>query len=77
MQEYHCYFYGPNGRFTSRIDFRAISDDDAIIEARAKYAEMKSRDGFELWRGPNQIIAEDCPKCVMSSSSRKTGAAQA
>jgi len=62
MQQYYCYFYDRNGRFTSRFDFKAISDDSAIIEARAKYAELKSRNGFELWRGPNQIIAEDCPK---------------
>jgi hypothetical protein len=60
MQQYYCYFYDRNGHFTSRFDFNAISDDDAIIEARAKYAESKSRNGFELWRGPNQIIAEDC-----------------
>ena len=64
MQEYYCYFYGSNGHFMSRIDFKAISDEDAIIEARARYAELPHRYGFELWRGPNLIITEDCPKAL-------------
>jgi len=59
MVEYSCYFLGPNQRVISRADFEAESDSDAIIEARALYAERATRDGFELRQDQRLVLAED------------------
>ena len=59
MVEYSCYFLGPNQRVISRANFEAESDSDAIIDARALYAERATRDGFELRQDHRLVLAED------------------
>lgn len=59
MVEYTCYFLGPNQRVIARETFEAESDSDALIEARALYAERATRDGFELRQNQRLVHSED------------------
>jgi len=56
MLSYRCYLLDQSDRITSYIALRAISDADAIVEAR-QYARL-ARKPFELWRGPQLICHE-------------------
>lgn len=59
MTTYRCDFLGPDGRLAAQRTFEADSDDDAIIVARALYAERASRDGIELWQNGRRVYEED------------------
>lgn len=50
MEGYRCYFFGTNGHIQQRVDYEAESDELAIIEARAQYAESEFKAGFEVWQ---------------------------
>ena len=58
MASYRCYFRGLTGRFGSRHDFDAETDDEAIAEARRLYAGEEVKAGFELWNGAQLVVAE-------------------
>jgi len=58
MALYRCYFRGLSGHFDARHDFQADSDHEAIAQARALYAAVEVKAGFELWSGAQLIIAE-------------------
>ncbi|HWE73546.1 MAG TPA: hypothetical protein VG328_10340 [Stellaceae bacterium] len=58
MALYRCYFRGVTGRFESRQDFAAASDDEAIATARRLYADKGLTAGFELWNGVHLVFAE-------------------
>ena len=58
MALYRCYIRASSGHFGSRHDFHADSDDEAIVRARALYAEEEVKAGFELWNGAQLVIAE-------------------
>lgn len=64
MVEYCSVFLLSDGRVAARRDFQAENDDDAIIIARAFYAERASRDGLALWQGERRVYCEDCEKEV-------------
>ncbi len=59
MHGYQCLFLQPDGRVAAREDFEAETDSDAVIVARALYAERAARDGFALWRDTRRILSED------------------
>ena len=58
MASYRCYFRGLTGRFGSRHDFDAETDDEAIAIARRLYAGEEVKSGFELWNGAQLVLAE-------------------
>ena len=59
MHRYQCFFLQPDGRVAAREEFEAETDGDAVIVARALYAERAARDGFELWSDTRCILTED------------------
>jgi hypothetical protein len=59
MLEYRCFFLRPDGRVAARREFEAESESDAVIVARALYAERAARDGLELWDGNRCVYFED------------------
>jgi hypothetical protein len=59
MQEYRCYFLGPDGRIVARREFRAESDNDALTTARGLYSELAVRHGFELWENKRHVHREE------------------
>ncbi|HEY3919600.1 MAG TPA: hypothetical protein VGL83_17560 [Stellaceae bacterium] len=59
MAVYTCYFLGPDKRVVMRQDFEAESDEDALIDTRALYAERATRDGFELWNRERCVYSEE------------------
>lgn len=59
MHEYSCVFLQPNGCVAAREEFEAETDNDAVIVARALYAERAARDGLELWEEARRVHAED------------------
>lgn len=58
MASYRCYFRSLTGRFGSRHDFEAESDEEAIIIARRLYADEEVKSGFELWDGARLVAVE-------------------
>ena len=50
MAGYRVYFLDVQGRITAREEFQAETDEYALVEARALYAERARQLGFELWR---------------------------
>lgn len=64
MVEYCSVFLQPDGGAAARRVFQAENDDDAIITARALYAERANRDGLALWQGERRVYCEDCEKEV-------------
>jgi hypothetical protein len=60
MAEYCSVFLKPDGRVAARRDFQAESDDEAVIIARAAYAERANRDGLAVWQGERRVYCEDC-----------------
>jgi hypothetical protein len=60
MTEYHFVLLTPDGHEAARRDFQAESDADAVIIARAFYAERATRDGLTLWQGARCVYCEDC-----------------
>jgi len=59
MHGYRCFFLRPDGGVAAREEFEAETDSDAVIVARALYAERAARDGFELWSDTRRILSED------------------
>ena len=49
MPGYRCYFFGTDGHIWKRVEYEAESDEFAILEARARYAESRFNAGFEVW----------------------------
>jgi hypothetical protein len=60
MAEYRSVFLTLDGRVAARRDFQAENDDEAVIIARALYAERANRDGLALWQGERRVYCEDC-----------------
>jgi hypothetical protein len=58
MLEYRCYFLGRNGSINARREFKAASDAEALMTARALYAEHAVGDGFELWENRRRVDHE-------------------
>jgi hypothetical protein len=58
MAGYRCYYFGRDNHIANRMDFDAESDELAIIEARAHYAESEHRRGFEVWQQEHLVYAE-------------------
>jgi hypothetical protein len=59
MQEYRCYFLGPDGRIVARDEFHADSDHQALTTARSRYAARAARHGFELWENKRRVRREE------------------
>ncbi|HXR85876.1 MAG TPA: hypothetical protein VN728_02850 [Stellaceae bacterium] len=59
MHGYRCLFLRPDGCEAAREEFEAESDNDAVIVARALYAERVARDGLELWEDTRRVLAEE------------------
>ena len=58
MEGYRCYFFGTNGHIQQRVEYAVESDELAIIEARARYAESVHGSGFELWQQARLVYAQ-------------------
>ena len=58
MHGYSCLFLRPDGRVAAREEFEAETDSDAVIVARALYAERVARDGLELWADTRRVLSE-------------------
>ena len=43
----------------AKEEFEAETDSDAVIVARALYAERAARDGLELWEDTRRVLSED------------------
>jgi len=50
LQIYRCYFYGRDGHIKERLEYEATTDELAVVEARALYAESRFGAGFEVWQ---------------------------
>jgi hypothetical protein len=59
MGAYESVFLGPDGGVAARRQFQAASDSEAVIIARALYAERATRDGMELWEDTRRVYTED------------------
>jgi len=59
MHGYRCLFLEPNGRVAAKEEFEAETDNDAVIVARALYAERAARDGLELWEDKRRVLSEE------------------
>ncbi|HEX3972955.1 MAG TPA: hypothetical protein VHX19_16625 [Stellaceae bacterium] len=59
MHGYSCLFLQPDGGVAAREEFEAETDNDAVVVARALYAERAARDGLELWDEARRIHSED------------------
>jgi hypothetical protein len=59
MHGYRCLFLQPDGCVAAREEFEAETDNDAVIVARALYAERAARDGLELWEDTRRVLSED------------------
>lgn len=59
MAAYRCYFFGTNGGMQQRVEYEAESDEFAIIEARALYAESRFKAGFEVWQELRVVCCEN------------------
>lgn len=53
---YRCYLLDDSDRISSFVELQALSDADAILQAR-RYAHLV-RKAFELWRGRQVICRE-------------------
>jgi hypothetical protein len=62
MPAYRCYFYGRDNHIIGHAEYTAADDEQAIVEARALYAERKSKDGFEVWDRDRFVCSEDRPE---------------
>ena len=58
MAGYRSYFFKIDNRISERFDFLAETDELAIIEARATYAESLHGSGFELWQQARLVHAQ-------------------
>jgi len=61
VPSYRCYFYGRDNHIIGREEYNAATDEQAIVDARAWYAERKSKDGFEVWERDRFVYGEDRP----------------
>ena len=59
MHEYRCLFLQADGCVAAREEFEAETDNDALIVARALYAERAARDGLELWEDTRRVHSEE------------------
>jgi len=59
MHGYHCFFLQPDGCVAEQEEFEAETDGEAVILARALYAERAARDGLELWKDARCVLWED------------------
>jgi hypothetical protein len=68
MLGYSCLFLHRDGRSADREEFEAETDSDAVIVARALYAERAAREGLELWADKRCIHCEDelAPSAIAS-----------
>jgi hypothetical protein len=67
MHGYNCRFLLPDGCIAASERFEAETDQDAVIVARALYAERAARDGLELWEDARRVHAEDA-RCLANVS---------
>lgn len=67
LKGYRCYFIGPNGHIAQRVEYEAQGDDQAILEARTKYAESGWHAGFEVW-DQARLVYRDGVSSVLGSS---------
>ena len=63
MNDYRCYFLGPDGGFVAVETFHAKDDDEALQLARRLYAiHVESNAsryyGFELWQRSRRVYSE-------------------
>ena len=58
MHGYSCLFLRSDGCVAAREEFEAETDGDAVIVARALYAERVARDGLELWEDTRRVLSE-------------------
>lgn len=59
MHGYRCLFLQQDGCIGAREEFEAETDNDAVIVARALYAERAARDGIELWEDQRRVLYEN------------------
>jgi hypothetical protein len=59
MHGYRCLFLQSDGCVAALEEFVAETDKDAVIVARALYAERAARDGLELWDDQRRVLSED------------------
>ena len=58
MNEYRCYFLNHEGHITSAEDIIVANDEDALIRARASFAQNERCAAFELWQGQRRLHQE-------------------
>jgi len=62
MPSYRCYFYTRDNHIIEHEEYTAANDEQAIVEARAWYAERKNKNGFEVWERARIVYGEDRPE---------------
>lgn len=55
QRDYRCYFLGRDNRIKDVVEFRSMSDDEAIVTAQRQLAVLRFYAGFELWEGTRQV----------------------
>ena len=58
MARYRCYFLGANGKILVADDIEALSDTDALAQARRRFDELPMFPSFELWLADRRIHKE-------------------
>ncbi len=58
MIEYRCYFLNTGGHIIAAEDIITATDDEAILSARASFAQNERYAAFELWQGNRRLHHE-------------------
>lgn len=64
MPGYRCYFFGADNRILKRVEYEADTDEIAIIEGRARYAEGEFGNGFEVWERSRLLYSKGKERCA-------------
>ena len=62
MPEYRCFFFGADNHILRRVEYRADTDDMAIVEGRRHYGAhgvVFGKFGFEVWQEGRFVHGED------------------
>jgi CheY-like chemotaxis protein len=58
MARYRCCYLGANDQTLVADDIEALSDSDALAQARQRFEKLPMFPGFELWLGERRILQE-------------------